>query len=205
MQDTTFSNPPQALQTVEDSYGGVFSVSTLPLAERSLATEGLFLLIASNPSARAKPQDAVALLSVLAQADAAIATPATSNTPLSHTLHPVLYALTAFAMLVTPPWAPEGGYRGAEHGAFTALTQSKELSAAVAGLRDNDSGVGAIARFVYGVAGSALHERLDSFEGAKATSAIVASAINAGALSCLVQLRLPSCVARIICFIPCLF
>ena len=187
MQDTTLSVAPQALPTVEDSHGGVFPIATLPLAERSLATEALFLLVACNPAARATAKDATALLSVLAQADAAIATSAAPNTPLSHSLHPVLYVLTAFAIVVTPPWAAEGGYRGAEHAAFTALTQSKELSTAVAGLRDSESGVGAIARLVYGVAGSALHERLDSFEGAKASSATVAAAIDAGALTSLVR------------------
>jgi hypothetical protein len=187
LQDTTFSNPPQALQTVEDSHGGVFSISTLPYAERSLATEALFLLVASNPAARAKPQDAGAVLAVVAQADAAMASPAATSTSLSHTLHPVLYALTAFAMIMNPPWSHEGGQRGPEQAAFTALTQSKELAAAVGGLRDNDSGVASITRFVYGVAGSAMHERLDSFEGSKASSGLVAAAIACGALASLVR------------------
>jgi hypothetical protein len=186
VQETPVNATSATLQNVEDSHGGVFPISSFPLAERSLATEAIFLLIATNSTPRASPKDAIEVLKVLAQADDAITAPTAPGTPLSHSMHPVLYALTAFALLLVPSGMHES-QRSSDIGALASLTQSKELSAAVSGIQDSESGVGAIVRFVFGVAGSMVHERMETFEGSKAVNAMVASAINAGALTSLVR------------------
>lgn len=86
--------------------------------------------------------------------------------------------------MVTPPWAAE--QRPADDVGFKAVAQSKELAAAVAALKDAPSGFAAVARLAYGVALAVMQDSLDSFEEGKGASALVAAAIDTGALQRLV-------------------
>lgn len=135
---------------------------------------------------RASPAEAQQLLSLLAAVDQSLS--ASSSTgggegdagELLTGLHP----LCAFVMAVTPPWSTE--QQPAEDAGFKALAQSKEVAAAVAGLKDAPSGFAAVARLAFGVAMAALQGSADGFEDGKGALGLVAAAIDAGALRRLV-------------------
>lgn len=202
VQDTTFQTAPSAIPTLEDEYSGAIPFSHFPAAERAYAAQATYLLAAASIGPRASAAEAQQLLSLLTAADEAAAAAARSgatSTSTSSDLLTGLYPLSAFALVVTPPWAAE--QRPVDDAGFKAVAQSKELAAAVAALKDAPSGLASVARLAYGVALAAMQDSLDSFEEGKGASALVAAAIDAGALQhmvrdCLAPLwrRLHACV-----------
>lgn len=173
MQDATFQNAAAAIPTLEDEYSGAIPFHHFPAAERAHAAQATYLLAAASVGPRATPAEALALLSLLSPNESA------------GEFLTGLYPLCAFVIVVTPPWAAEA--RPADDAGFRALAQSKELAAAVAALPDAPSGLAAAARLAYGVALAVMQDSLDGFEDGKGALALVAAAIDAGALQRLVR------------------
>ena len=186
MQDTTFQNPPAAIATLEDERSGAIPFTHYPAAEQALAAQATFLLAAADVGPRATPAEAQELLSLLTKADESVsAAPyATSSSLLTG-----LFPLCAFCVVTSAPWSTD--QRPADDAGFKALAQSKELAAAVAALKDTGTGFAAVARLAYGVAMAVLHDSVDGFDDGKGSTALVAAAIDAGALQHLVRNPLP--------------
>eukprot|EP00892_Ulva_mutabilis_P012351 jgi/Ulvmu1/9489/UM052_0059.1 len=194
VKDTTFNNPPQAIPTLEDERSGALPFHHFPAAEQALAAQATFLLAAAGVGPRATAAEAQELLTLLAKADETVAASAQHghSTASGTELLMGLFPLAAFAVVTMPPWVPE--QRPADDEGFKALVQSKELAAAVAGLKDGGSGVAPVARLAFGVALASLHDALDGFEDGKGATSLVAAAVDAGALQHLARFAETPCV-----------